>query len=351
MTSKFLYFTKRRIFDTLVNSIPAELSPICFIEDSNEIWFNGHFFQAGHESLRVEEMNNTVIVSLSESSFTIVPGSSSIQVRAQDNAIVISSNALTKIDTDDALEWKENRLYHKESGVIQDTYGPISNNQTGVNIINVPKITFDKKGHATNAVNASVTIRDYVEQRSSDEKDADRQLLLAERDSNTDDTNTTRKGRGLSYNNYTRVLKTGNLEVEGSQSQSVVVKNGDLIVQNGTIIGKLQGEVTGTATPKIHLSDKPEYGGASTNLYGHVKLVDTINGVPSPSSDNQDINAAGVVAEAASPYLVYNYVRANKFKVGGIAPDNTNVEVKDRIDFTDDFRLQEGRVSIGWTDL
>jgi hypothetical protein len=44
MTSKFLYFTKRRIFDTLVNSIPAELSPICFIEDSNEIWFNGHFF-------------------------------------------------------------------------------------------------------------------------------------------------------------------------------------------------------------------------------------------------------------------------------------------------------------------
>jgi len=44
MKSKFLYFKKRNIFDALVDSIPEELSPICFIEDSNEIWFNGHFF-------------------------------------------------------------------------------------------------------------------------------------------------------------------------------------------------------------------------------------------------------------------------------------------------------------------
>lgn len=350
MTSKFLYFTKRRIFDTLVDSIPAELSPVCFIEDSNEIWFNGHFFQAGHESLRVEEMNNTVIVSLSESSFTIVPGSSNIQVRAQGNNIIVSSNALTRIDTDEALEWKENKLHHKDSGVTPGAYGPLAN-QIGVNIINVPKITFDKRGHAINAVNASVTIRDYVEQRSSDNKNINRQLLLAERDSDTDDTNTTRKGSGLSYNNYTKVLKTGNLEVEGSRTQSIIVKNGDLVVQNGTIIGKLQGEVTGTATPKMHLSNKPEYGGASKHLYGHVKLVDTINGVPSPSSDNQDVNASGIIAEAASPYLVYNYVNNNKFKVGGIAADNTTVEVTDRIDFTEDFKLQEGRVSIGWTDL
>lgn len=350
MTSKFLYFTKRRIFDALVESIPEELSPICFIEDSNEIWFNGHFFQAGHESLRVEEMNNTVIVSLSESSFTMVPGSASIQIKAQDNAIVISSSALTRIDTDDQLEWKENRLYHKESGITLGTYGPQSS-QTGVNILNIPKITFNKYGHATSAENISITIRDYVEQRGPDEKDLNRQILLGESDKTVNETNITRKGKGISYNNYTQVLKTGNLEVEGTKDASVIVKNGNLVVQNGTIIGKLQGEVTGTATPKIHLSDRGEYGGASKNLYGHVKLVDTINGEPSPSSDNQDTNASNITAEAASPYLVYNYVKANKFKVGGVTANKTVVEVSDRIDFTDDFVLQGSRVSIGWTEL
>jgi hypothetical protein len=44
------------------------------------------------------------------------------------------------------------------------------------------------------------------------------------------------------------------LELSGSQSQSLVIKQGDIIVENGIIVGKLQGEITGTATPKIHLS-------------------------------------------------------------------------------------------------
>lgn len=350
MDSKFLYFTKRALFDALINDIPEQLSPLCFIEDSNEIWFNHHFFQAGHESLRVQEMNNNVIVSLSESSFTIVPGSPSISVKAQDNAIVLSCNALTKIDTDDQLEWKNNKLYHKESGIQLGTYGP-QGTQSGVNILTIPKITFNKHGHATDAESVTLTIRDYVEQRSADDSDTERQLLLAERGTNTDDVNITRKGKDLSYNNYKKLLKTGNIEVEGSLPQSVIVKNGDLVVQNGTIIGRLQGEVTGTATPKIHLSETGEYGGASKNLYGHVKLVDTINGEPSPSSDNQDTNSDNVEAKAASPYLVYNYVKANKFKVGGVNANKVAVEVQDRIDFTEDFTLQGNRVSIGWTEL
>lgn len=350
MKSKFLYFTKRNIFDALATSIPKDLSPICFIEDSNEIWFNGHFFQAGHESLRVEEMNNTVTVSLSESSFTIVPGSTSISVRSQGNAIVISSNALTKIDTDDQLEWKDNKLYHKESGITVGSYGPISA-QTGANILSIPKISFNKYGHATNAETVNVTIRDYVEQRSADESDTNRQLLLSERNTDISDTNITRKAKGLTYNNHSQTLKAGNLEIEGTQERSVVVKQGDLVVENGTIIGKLKGEVTGTATPKIHLSDKGEYGGASKNLLGHVKLVDTISSVPQPSSDNEDKNNSTTIAEAASPYLVYNYVQANKFKVGGINANKVATEVTDRIDFTDDFTLQGSHVSIGWTEL
>lgn len=349
MESKFLYFKKRTTFDQIVKTFPADLSPLCFIEDSNEIWFESHFFQAGHESLRVEEMNGTVTVSLSDTSFTLIPGSTSVSIRAQNNAIIISSNALTRIDTEDELEWKENKLYHKESGVRIGTYGPSA--ATGVNIIKIPKITFNKYGHATSAENVDVTIRDYVEQRSADESNKERQLLLSERDTNTNDTNITRKGKGLTYNNYTQVLKAGGLEISGSQENSLVVKNGDLVVENGTIIGKLKGEVTGTATPKIHLSIKPEYGGASTKMYGHVKLVDTIVGIPNPASDNEDQNAANVNAEAASPYLVYNYVQANKFKVGGINARKVTVESDDRIDFTDDFILQDKKVSIGWTEL
>jgi hypothetical protein len=35
----------------------------------------------------------------------------------------------------------------------------------------------------------------------------------------------------------------------------ISVENMDpFIVENGIIVGKLQGEITGTATPKIHLS-------------------------------------------------------------------------------------------------
>ena len=349
MENKFLYFKKRRTFDSMVEQFPADLSPLCFIEDSNEIWFEHHFFQAGHESLRVEEMDGTVIVSLSDTSFTLVPGSSSIQLRAQDNAIVISSNALTKIDTDDQLEWRENKLYHKESGVQIGTYGP-SASSSGVNILKIPKITFNKYGHATSAETVDITIRDYVEQRSADESDTNRQLLLSERNSNTNDVNISRKGRGLTYNNYTQVLKAGSLELLGSQSQSLIVKQGDLIVENGIIVGKLQGEVTGTATPKIHLSQVPEYGGASKNLYGHVKLVDEIEGIPKPSSDSSDVNAS-VEGLAASPYLVYNYVQANKFKVNGINASHQTIEIQDRLNFTDDFVLQNNNVSIGWTEL
>ena len=59
-----------------------------------------------------------------------------------------------------------------------------------------------------------------------------------------------------------------------------MVKKGDLVVEQGIIIGRLQGEVTGSATPKIHISETPDYGGASTKLYGHVKLVDVMPNNP-----------------------------------------------------------------------
>jgi hypothetical protein len=105
------------------------------------------------------------------------------------------------------------------------------------------------------------------------------------------------------------------------------------VVTNGKIIGTIEGDVTGTATPKIHLSTEPEYGGASLNLYGHVKVQDELTGIPTPSSDNTDINAANITnGIAASPYMVYSVkndllgVIDNK-TVEGIQVNDSTIEI------------------------
>lgn len=350
MDSKFLYFTKRTYFDNLVDSFPANLSPICFIEDTNEIWFNNHFFQAGHDTLRVSEMDNTVTVSLSDTNFRIVPGSASIGVRSSGNDIIISCNALTKIDTEGPLEWKNNKLFHKDAGVQAGSYGQKAA-QTGASTVTIPRITFDQYGHATSAEDKEVKLRDYVEQRKADSQNQDRQILLSERDTDDDDTNITRKAKNFTYNNSSGKLKVDNIEIAGTQESSLVIKNGDLVVSKGTIIGKLQGEVTGTATPKIHLSENADYGGASKELYGHVKLVDTMPETPEPSSDNTDKNNTTVPGLAASPYLVFNYVKASKIKVNAIDAQKRIVDLSDRLDFTDDFVVSQNKLSISWLEL
>jgi len=92
----------------------------------------------------------------------------------------------------------------------------------------------------------------------------------------------------------------GGMNVGGSST----VK-GNLTVTDGQIIGDVQGNVTGTATPKIHLSTQPEYGGASTELYGHVKLQDELLVEPEPSSNNVDVSSPNVIrGVAATPRMV-----------------------------------------------
>lgn len=349
MNSKFLYFRKRRTFDNLVATFPEGLSPICFIEDTNEIWFNDHFFQAGHETLMVSEMNNNVIVSLADSSFTIVPGSSSIALHAQDNNITISCDALTRIDTDEFLEWRGDKLYHKDSGVEVGSYGPTTN-QTGANTFKIPRLTVDKKGHITEAIDRDITIRDFVEQRKSDDVDVDRPLLISENQQDRDNTDVTRKGKQVTYNNLTKTLKVPKVEVNGGTEDSLKVK-GNLVVEQGIIVGKLQGEVTGTATPKIHLSENPDYGGASTELYGHVKLVDQMPSTPQPSSSNSNKDNQQVEANAASPYLVYSYVKAQKIKINAVDAHKQIVDVSNKLDFTDDFVINDSQLSINWSEL
>lgn len=348
--SKFLYFRKKENFQSLVATFPSWLSPICFIEDSDEIWFNGHFFKAGQDSLKVSEMNNNVIVSLAESYFKIVPGTTSVSITAQGNSIMISCDALTKIDTDDYLEWKNQILSHKDSGVQEGGYGPTTN-QTGASIFTIPRIVVDPKGHITNASDKEIQIRDFVEQRKSDEQNLDRPILISEQEQDSDNVNVTRKGKNVTYNNFNQTFKVPNVEVEGTKEKSVVVKKGNLVVEQGIIIGKLQGEVTGSATPKIHSSATPDYGGASTKLYGHVKLVDQMPGTPQPSSNNEDLTNQNIDAQAASPYLVYNYVKAQKVKINAIDANKNAVDTSDRLDFTEDFVIKDSQLSIRWTEL
>jgi len=133
--------------------------------------------------------------------------------------------------------------------------------------------------------------------------DVDRNILLSfNESSNNTDINQVRKASGLLYNDYTKILSiSGGLVT----NNDITITSGDLKVINGLIIGDLQGSVSGEATPKIHLSENPEYGGASTELYGHVKLQKELNGIPAPPSNSADKNASDITnGIAASPYMV-----------------------------------------------
>lgn len=349
MESKFLYFVKKQTFLTIKNTFPANLSPICFIEDTNEIWFNNHYFQAGHESITVSEMNNVVTVSLSESSFNIQPGSESISIRSQGNNIIVSCNALTKIDTDDYLEWKDNKLYHAKSGVTEGSYGP-RNVIIGANTIPTLHIEVDEAGHITKIEEKETQIRDFVEQRQADNENKNRQMLLAERDESQSDTNYTRKSR-VTFNNASGMMTTPKITVSGAaETNVVIVEHGNIIVKDGIIEGKVKGDIEGSATPKIHISDIPDYGGASLYTYGHVKLVDQIGENPSTSSTNTDKTNKDVEALAASPYAVKNYVDTHKMIVKALTEDSTEITLGDNWSMGEDFQSSNKKIEIRWKE-
>jgi len=93
-------------------------------------------------------MDNIVNVSLSEDSFNIVPGSESISLKSQGKSVIISCDALTRIDTDDFLEWKDNKLYHKKTGVEAGNYGT-NVDLFGTNAVPTFSIDVDAAGHIT----------------------------------------------------------------------------------------------------------------------------------------------------------------------------------------------------------
>ena len=55
ITSKFVYIKKKSTFESLKETIPKNLNPIVFIEDSKEIWTCGTYFNIGYPTLTVKE--------------------------------------------------------------------------------------------------------------------------------------------------------------------------------------------------------------------------------------------------------------------------------------------------------
>lgn len=320
---KIVYARKKEEFEPLIPTIPEGLNPVVFIEDTREMWTCGTYFSIGYPSIEVSEVSGSVKVQIGNSFFLLTPTGDSISLRKGDgNRIIISSNALNRVDTEPPLKWdaSNRKLLHMESGVASGSYGQ-STNLGNASVFVVPNFIVDATGHITFAENHNIEIRDYVEQVAPSNQMAERNILLSYNEANNNmDTSQVRKANGLTFNDATqRITVAGGMVSDGT----VTVNHGDISVLDGYIIGKLKGDVEGQATPKIHLSLKPEYGGASTKLYGHVKLQDILSRKPDPSSDNENINDTNVVAAiAASPLMVWNAIETAKSYADSILGSN-----------------------------
>lgn len=320
---KIVYARKKEEFESLIPTIPEGLNPVVFIEDTREMWTCGTYFSIGYPSIEVSEVSGSVKVQIGNSFFLLTPTGDSISLRKGDgNRIIISSNALNRVDTEPPLKWNASnrKLLHMESGVASGSYGQ-STNLGNASVFVVPNFIVDATGHITFAENHNIEIRDYVEQVAPSNQMAERNILLSYNEANNNmDTSQVRKANGLTFNDATqRITVAGGMVSDGA----VTVNHGDVSVLDGYIIGKLKGDVEGQATPKIHLSLKPEYGGASTKLYGHVKLQDILSRKPDPSSDNENINDTNVVAAiAASPLMVWNAIETAKSYADSILGSN-----------------------------
>lgn len=331
--SKFAYIKKKASFEPLIPTIPTGLNPIVFIEDTKEMWTCGTYFSIGFPGIEISEVSGSVKVEIGNSFFLMSTAGESISIRKGDgNRIIISSNALNRVDTEHPLEWDatNRKLLHKTSGAAPGSYGQ-STNLGNASVFVVPNIMIDATGHVTYAESHNVEIRDYVEQLAPSSLMGERNILLSYNEaSNSADTSPARKAHGLTFNDATqKVTVAGGMNSNGP----VMVNHGDLSVLDGYIIGNLKGDVQGEATPKIHISLKPEYGGASTKTYGHVKLQDILNIKPNPSSDNENISDTNIVAAiAASPLMVWNAIQTAKDYADSILGSNNAMLYKGAIE-------------------
>lgn len=359
INSKIAYVKHKATFESLIPTIPQGLNPIVFIEDTREMWTCGTYFSIGYPGIEVTESSGSVNIAIGNSSFFISTSGESLSVRKGDgNRVIIGSNALTKVNTEAPLKWEEatKKLLHMESGATPGSYGP-SSSTGNASVIPVSNIVIDDCGHIVSISDKNIEIRDYVEQLPPTDLAVERNLLTSYNEANNySDTAPVRKARGITVNDATqRLTVPGGIEAGGP----INVNEGDLTVKNGYIVGKLKGDVEGSAVPKIHLSTRPEYGGASKSLYGHVTLQDNVPiEAPPASSSNNDVNNIGVVAVAASPLMVWNavedvkkYVNEHGIKVYGQDKDNNKINLSSEFTFSNDFVVEGKNVFLRWEEL
>ena len=351
ITNKIVYVKHRATFESLISTIPTNLKPIVFIEDSRELWTCGTYFSIGYPKLVVSESSSSIIVTLGDSSFSITATGSGISVRkGSGNTVVINCSALTEIKTDTPLQWIDSKLIHMTSGVIPGNYGETSD-ETNANTLVIPNLIVNSTGHITLANNRTVIIRDYVEQIGPTSTSVNRNVLLSYNQANAgDETSQVRKANGLLFNDSTKKLSVeGGITTNGDTTI-----NANLNVNNGYIYGDVHGDITGEATPRIHLSTNPNYGGSSTTLYGHVKLRDDLPvSAPDSTSTNTDINNKSVTAVAASPLMVWRlkeYFDNNKIVVTGYNGDST-VDLSSKFTFSKDFKVDTDNILLEWGEI
>lgn len=400
MESKIIYAKTKAAFQRELPNIPPELKPLVFIEDTKEVWIMGNYFSIGSPGIRILDNNNIITVEVGPSNFTMSSAGDNIVIRkGEGNNIIFSSSALTSIDTEYPLKWDTTikKLTHEKTSVTSGAYGETSS-ADNVSLITIPWFRVDAWGHLVEADNRNIKIRDYVEQQLSETVSGSFNILIGHTENYSSETNPVRKARGLTFEPVSKKLT-----IEGGINAGTSHISGDLTVTEGEIIGDVRGNITGTATPKIHLSEDPEYGGASTNLYGHVKVQDELTSDPGPSSNNSDVNSSSVgKGIAASPKMVWdvkqellrgidaaskikrlevndNGIDASEFpstlKIkttnglkGGIDPitkeltfsgvelsgyDNNNnkIIIEDNLEFTTDFDTTNNKVSLRWVNI
>ena len=400
MESKIIYAKTKAAFQRELPNIPPELKPLVFIEDTKEVWIMGNYFSIGSPGIRILDNNNIITVEVGPSNFTMSSAGDNIVIRkGEGNNIIFSSSALTSINTEYPLKWDTTikKLTHEKTSVTSGAYGETSSTDN-VSLITIPWFRVDAWGHLVEADNRNIKIRDYVEQQLSETVSGSFNILIGHTENYSSETNPVRKARGLTFEPVSKKLT-----IEGGLNAGSSHISGDLTVTEGEIIGDVRGNITGTATPKIHLSEDPEYGGASTKLYGHVKLQDELNTEPLPSSNNEDINSNNIIRGiAASPRLVWNVkqellggidasvkirtieindtsidsenfpstlkIKTSKGLKGGIDPitkeisfssieisghneHNNRVIIEDNLEFTDDFEIKQQKVSLRWSEI
>lgn len=297
-------------------------------------------YNEGYTIEVTSDLQGVVTIKIGNSEFKIQTTGESLNLRTKDNLIILDSAALTSVPTEDPLEWtSDKKLIHKDSGVQKGNYGEASDKEQAETIL-VPHIEVDSKGHITSINNAQISVRDYVQQvKPSNSNTENVPILLAYQGGNKEQSNPVRQADGLTYNDSTGELVTkGNLEVGGG----VNITGGNVSVDpKYKIYGELVGNITGTATPKIHSSSTPNYGAASTELYGHVKLQDDL-GVEAPPPSNKSNSSKtdleeGVQAVAASPLMVWNALQKSKEFT--------------RQYFSDDFEEKNNKIYLRWEEI